>query len=328
MSIPLNVTSRSAEFAPPASSVEPPAPWTIACLNCHATMSGPFCAQCGQRAVPPHPSVHEIAGEAFSEFTGWDGKFVETFKLLLTRPGAVTRQFIEGKRVRFISPVRLYLTMSFIYFLLASAAPTLVPVTRRVDAAGIQVGLTVGPNAAKKGSAPEVVGKALATAVAGGNLSTAQRDSALAKVGKAPVWLRPIARREIEDPQGLKRNLLDSLPRVLFMMLPVFALVLNAFYRPHRYPAHLYFSIHFNTLVFMLLAIGVLAKFTYSSVVAGLVGGICTLAIPIYGVIALRGMYGGSIAATIAKGLGIVTMCLCASTVALYGLVYYASLAR
>ena len=75
------------------------------CLNCGAALRSAFCAECGQRAVPAHPTMSELAGDAFAELSGWDGKFISTFRTLLTKPGELTRQFVEGKRVRFIAPV-------------------------------------------------------------------------------------------------------------------------------------------------------------------------------------------------------------------------------
>ena len=52
------------------------------CLNCGHELHGQFCSECGQRAVPPHPTVRELAGDAFAEFSGWDGKFAETIRRL------------------------------------------------------------------------------------------------------------------------------------------------------------------------------------------------------------------------------------------------------
>src|SRR5262245_65267106 len=86
------------------------------CLNCSSILNGPFCAACGQRDVPPHPSIRELMGEAISEFWGWDGRFVQTFRTLFTRPGDLTRQVASGRRARFISPVRLYLVASLASF--------------------------------------------------------------------------------------------------------------------------------------------------------------------------------------------------------------------
>src|SRR5215218_4083043 len=93
------------------------------CLNCGADLAGPFCAHCGQRDVPPYPSVRELAVDAFWELSGWDGRFMSTVRALINHPGMLTREFLEGRRARYLSPLRLYLLASLVYFVLASAAP-------------------------------------------------------------------------------------------------------------------------------------------------------------------------------------------------------------
>src|SRR5437868_5242043 len=78
--------------------------WRVQCLNCQAPLQGAFCSDCGQRAVPPHPTLRELVGDAFAEFSGWDGKFAATVRALVRKPGELTRQWLDGRRVHFISP--------------------------------------------------------------------------------------------------------------------------------------------------------------------------------------------------------------------------------
>lgn len=101
------------------------APKSSACLNCGAPLDGRFCPECGQRDIPPYPSVRELATDAFAEFSGWDGRLAATLRGLVEHPGLLTREFLEGRRARYISPVRLYLTASVVYFVLAASAPNL-----------------------------------------------------------------------------------------------------------------------------------------------------------------------------------------------------------
>ena len=98
--------------------------WQTTCLNCGSQLGGAYCSECGQRDAPPHPSLRELGGEAFAELSGWDGKFAETVRALLRKPGKLTVEFLEGRRARYLSPLRLYLTCSVIYFLIAAAVPS------------------------------------------------------------------------------------------------------------------------------------------------------------------------------------------------------------
>src|ERR1700716_3678612 len=88
------------------------------CLNCGAQIGGQFCGSCGQRDIPPYPSVRELAIDAALEFSGWDGRLASTLRALVLRPGLLTREFLEGRRARYISPLPLYLMASLSYFVL------------------------------------------------------------------------------------------------------------------------------------------------------------------------------------------------------------------
>ena len=85
------------------------------CLNCGAALQGKFCHACGQKAASGHLGMHDFAHEAAHEFLHLDGKILKTVKMLIIRPGELTREFLAGRRARYISPVRLYLTFSLIF---------------------------------------------------------------------------------------------------------------------------------------------------------------------------------------------------------------------
>lgn len=96
---------------------------TESCLNCAAPLQGPYCHACGQKAIHPIANVHDFVHEATHEFLHLDGKILNTVKLLVTKPGQLTREFVEGRRARYISPLRVYLTFSLIFFFLAAVVP-------------------------------------------------------------------------------------------------------------------------------------------------------------------------------------------------------------
>jgi hypothetical protein len=95
----------------------------IECRNCGAPLHGRFCHACGQKAIATRVSMHDLLHEGLHEFAHLDGKIFQTLRLLIARPGALTVEFLAGRRARYVSPVRLYLTCSLVFFALAAVAP-------------------------------------------------------------------------------------------------------------------------------------------------------------------------------------------------------------
>src|SRR3954451_5991719 len=259
-----------------------------ACLNCGAPLGGPFCSECGQRDIPPYPSTRELAVDAISEFSGWDGRLASTVRALFRRPGMLTVEFLEGRRVRYISPLRLYLTASLIYFLLAAAAPSV----RIGEGVALTSGLQVSTTRGAKPSRPQRVADATRESLDKLDLSPAERDSALADIAKAPAVMRPFLRRAVQDPKGFKRGILENMPRMLFVLLPVFAGIIALFYRHRKYPEHLYFAIHLYAFIFLALALSELGKFTRIGLLAAAVNVLMLVAIPVYALLGIRRVYG------------------------------------
>jgi len=91
----------------------PPLPF---CENCGANMAGPFCAKCGQHAVDYRRSFGRVFADILDSFLNWDSKFFATIWLLITRPWRLTIDFLAGKRVRYVHPLRVYLLASIVFF--------------------------------------------------------------------------------------------------------------------------------------------------------------------------------------------------------------------
>jgi hypothetical protein len=91
------------------------------CLNCGAELMGEYCSACGQKKLDPRDlSVKRFGGQLVDELTDLQSnKILRTFSSLLFRPGLLTSEYLAGRKKRFITPVRLYLTFSAIYFLFA-----------------------------------------------------------------------------------------------------------------------------------------------------------------------------------------------------------------
>ncbi len=296
------------------------------CLNCGAPLTGPFCASCGQRDIPPYPSVRELAVDAVSEFSGWDGRLASTLRALIQHPGELTHEFLEGRRVRYISPLRLYLMASLVYFLIAAAAPNLRIGSGNVSLGGINVEVTTSNKSPT--SRPERVANAASGALDKSQPLTAdQRDSALKDIARAPALIQPVLRRAVEDPAGFKRGIFETMPRALFVLLPIFAAIVAIFYRGRKYPEHLYFAIHLYAFIFLALAVKELLKFTHVPAIAAAGDAVALIWILIYATLAFRRVYGGSFAKTIAKEVGIGVIYAVISAAAFVIMIYWVSIA-
>ena len=86
------------------------------CENCGAELQGHWCAQCGQAAIEYRRSFRYVVADLLNEFLNWDSKFFTTIALLILKPWRLTNEFLAGKRVRYVNPLRLYLLASILFF--------------------------------------------------------------------------------------------------------------------------------------------------------------------------------------------------------------------
>lgn len=88
------------------------------CLNCGATVQGRYCHVCGQENVVPKETFWHMVTHFFNDITHFDGSFFTTIKDLLFKPGFLSKEYMKGRRVSYLHPVRMYVFTSAIFFLL------------------------------------------------------------------------------------------------------------------------------------------------------------------------------------------------------------------
>ncbi len=93
------------------------------CLNCGTALNGQYCGDCGQRARSRLISIWELIQEAFGDLLELDSRLWRTLIPLTIRPGKLTRDYLEGRRARFMPPFRTYLVLSIFFFLIAFFDP-------------------------------------------------------------------------------------------------------------------------------------------------------------------------------------------------------------
>ena len=87
------------------------------CLNCAAIVQGRYCHVCGQENTVTKQGVISLIKHFIYDIFHFDGKFFYTLQYLLFKPGFVPREYIEGKRMSYLDPIRMYLFTSAIFFL-------------------------------------------------------------------------------------------------------------------------------------------------------------------------------------------------------------------
>lgn len=105
---------------PPATMASPPSVQSHAgmCRNCGAILHGAYCQDCGQSAHDPLASVAHAVEDVFESFWHVDGRIFRSLRDLLV-PGRIARAYLDGHRVRYIPPLRLYVVLSVITFFIA-----------------------------------------------------------------------------------------------------------------------------------------------------------------------------------------------------------------
>lgn len=246
------------------------------CLNCGTNIQLSHCPECGQSEIDSDPTLREFLHELAEELLHWDGKLFRTYRLLVTRPGELTREYLAGRRVRYISPLRVYLTCSLLFFFLG----TLVPQPQRtVVQKGRAISTQLGPiTIPEKDSAATIAAldslarhRKLASRLWGTHFGAAMRQRGL-------VTARMAA----------------AIPKTMFALVPLFAaLVMVAFRRTRRrFPQHLAFALHVHAYLFLVLTIMLIRRFMPTVMPAIVVLELaCLGAIIAYLVRAMRNVY-------------------------------------
>ena len=321
---PPEVAITAATAAAPATAVPPAAaaPAAPCCDNCGASVAGRYCGNCGQRLEPPLHSLGHFLTVAMEDVTHADSRLWRTLWALLFKPGFLTREFLDGRRARYLPPVRLYLVLSVLFFVVLAAlghtpeAKTqLTPETR----AGIDQARQAVAQARASGAPLVLIGVpgASGAAPADGAKATAGAKPAAAAPKKTysaleddpqqcreihydgrwkstiePLLYRSCVQSTLDHGRSMLQSFMHNLPRAMFVFLPLLAAVMMLLYwHPrHYYVEHLLFCLHNHAFAFLvvLLAVVLSAVLPFA---ATLIGWITALYIAWYLFRSMRVMY-------------------------------------
>lgn len=266
------------------------------CLNCGTEVQGRYCHVCGQENIEPKESFWHLISHFFRDITHFDGKFFSTLKYLVIKPGFLSKEYMKGRRVSYLNPIRMYVFTSAFFFLLFFTffnsgkkefknsitinSKTLAEVdkmdsiafdlyTREInqenfhkDTPMSRLGFSHYADSVLNSGSFQVLRVPYASKEA--------YDSVLKTGIRKDSWLeRKIVYKALElnskyknsgdlAMYSFKEALLHSVPQMLFLSLPLLALLLKLLYVRQKnfyYVSHAIFSIHFYVFVFIALLV-------------------------------------------------------------------------
>jgi hypothetical protein len=241
-----------------------PAPVHAHCLNCQTLLTGPYCANCGQRDLPRRQNIGDLIINFISSFWSFESKFFKTFGTLLLRPGRIVLEYNQGKRESYYHPARMYVFLSFVFFLLLALTPEEEGLTFTDD------GKELTPQETKAlldsldkmpGSTDEPTTVAAYDSLQN-TLPVSERDSRLEQffVRKLLTLREREGGNEGKLWQTFGKGVLENIPRMIFFLLPVVALLLKVLYwrRDFYYSEHLVFTVFYYDFMYLLGSLSLL----------------------------------------------------------------------
>jgi hypothetical protein len=324
------------------------------CLNCGHHVEKHFCPECGQENIEVREDALHMVMHAVADYFHFEHKFFATLNPLLLKPGKLTTEYVAGKRVKFIHPIRLYIFVSIVFFLFVlsgknskeqkeskETVTSEKPLTEKeknklIDRqlSGVTTSLKYVPISKHKKDSilreakadiekdfkDDSSGTVKNKKIKFGSLIAPtdttvfaydKRQSLLPKEKRDGFIKHYIKRRMIELNQypnpGEKfaEGLLHNIPKMMFLLLPLFALILMVVYinKQRYYYEHLIYSFHTHAAIFLVVLLTMLlqwlTKFVFD--VSGWLSFACFIYIVWYIYRSLRTFYGSTRWITVLK---------------------------
>ncbi len=274
------------------------------CLNCNKGLEPwmEFCPKCGQENHIKRASIKLLTKDFLQDYWTFDSKLFRSLYPLMFKPGYLTKEFITGRRKKYIPPIRLYIFISFIFFLMSSwlnqesnmklvgtnrdSNPTIIRDTFMND----------------KG---EIEFNTINTTVDVNKEDLNGMDSASIQMLNG---IQGFITR-MSDPENMskvKKQIKQKTPMFLFILIPLLALILRWFFyrKKHFYVDYLVFAIHIQTFIFVFLLFSKIISSMITIPFSGLIGFVVILTYStISGKITFGISYTGSLFRSLGTGL-------------------------
>ena len=248
------------------------------CPNCGLTLveMDNYCPECGQHNTTKNVSIRVLVKDFLVDYITFDSRLFKSIGPLLFKPGFLTIEFNKGKRIKYTPPLRLYFIISLIFFLIPSAKE---PENKKKSDDAVKISASFSDKEQDNGHT--VIGINTENEGPKFNIDVGTLDSNLLDkqeyvdsiaenvldsmgIDKKSI-LGKITFRGVKRILGMigdngQRFLSDmrrNTPKMMFFLLPVFALLLRLFYirKKPLYVECLVFSLHFHSFAFIIFSI-------------------------------------------------------------------------
>jgi hypothetical protein len=289
------------------------------CPNCNEPITGQYCANCGQRVTQVSMSVRRILLDVLEDQFSLNSSLARTMKALFFKPGFLTTEYFSLRIARYVPPFRLYLIASLLFFLLLSfmASGSRIDVERTVAEARDSIAAELARDSlATAGDTAVRLNIGLTRGRADGFRFGVSTDPTLENWAEKTqvnlgnetlnraVKARLLELGELPPDQAFRRLIrgaIESTPKVMFLILPIYALLLKLLYarRKRLYVEHFIFALHLHAFAFLLFFISLaLRQVPYSGVLVW-------LWLPVYTLLAMKHVYGQGWFKTTAKWMAL-----------------------
>lgn len=264
------------------------------CLNCGTEVPERYCTHCGQENTVPHESFGHLFNHFFADVIHYDSKTLITLKYLLFRPGFLTQEYIAGKRVRYVNPIKFYIFTSFVFFFSYFAF------TKHEESAPkfiVSDSYTLGDDN-KNDSLSDAWKKKMDRYTTEKDYLDAQK--ALPENERDGAFTQKVIHQYFKEKErkergeeGINERFQHNYPKMMFVLLPLFALYLKWFYQRRKkwfYADHAIFSLHFHTFFFIFYLFTTILDWLFHVDFISLLG---LIVVFIYLLLAMKRIYGG-----------------------------------
>jgi hypothetical protein len=278
------------------------------CLNCGYPLLGKFCAECGQKAFLHKDSFLHMAAHFAGDYFHYDSKFWITMKTLFLKPGVATLEYNAGKRAKFLSPVQLYIFITTVFFIAAFSVSSedKTSAVRIEQETASDTGVVI-PAKVLQYTADTATKRKKSDGLAPREKTLAAYDSvqkSLPADQRDGYFVNRVRRNSYHHTGDLTEELLHHLPKIFFLLLPLFALWLSLLFRKDKlyYVDHLVFAIHFHSVCFALLLVNILLVNIFTNeLFNNMLSAVSLAGIPVYLFFSLRKVYSSSVVRVLMK---------------------------